>query len=108
MRELLLLLREYGRGPGVRGFGGGAALEGAGLANLGGAGLANLGGAPIALLENPDGVRPPFLPGVAAAVLTFWRTGDSGRDSDGRRTRVPGPMDCENLALSFEGESPPP
>ena len=60
------LFREYGlEGPGVRGFCKGAALGGAGLLNLGGAGLAKRGGAPMALLEKPEGVRPPFLPGVA-------------------------------------------
>lgn len=94
------LFREYGLGgPGVRGF-----WIGAGLLNLGGAGLANLGGAPIALLENPDGATPPFLPGVVAP-LGFCRYGDSGRERDGLPivlnpglgARAPGPTDCENL-----------
>lgn len=57
----------------------------------------------MALFENPEGVIPPFLPGVAgrAGVL---RSGDSGRGSDGRLflncglgARAPGPTDCENL-----------
>jgi hypothetical protein len=71
----------------------------------GGAGLANLGGAPIALLEKPDGVRPPLREGVA--VKFGRRNGDSGRGSDGRPfglncglgARAPGPTDCENLGI---------
>lgn len=92
------LLREYGReGPGVLGF----CSPGA----LGGAGLANLGGAPIALLEKPDGVRPPFRAGVAVKFGCGLRKGDSGRGNDGRPcglncglgARAPGPTDCENF-----------
>jgi hypothetical protein len=92
------LLREYGlEGPGVRGFCSGGAR--------GGAGLANRGGAPIALFENPEGVSPPFLAGVAVKLGCGLRRGDSGRDSDGRPfglndglgARAPGPTDCENL-----------
>jgi len=73
-------------------------------AALGGAGLANLGGAPIALLENPDGVRPPLRAGVAVRFGAL-RIGDSGRGRDGQLfglncglgARAPGPTDCENL-----------
>lgn len=70
----------------------------------GGAGLANRGGAPMALLENPEGVSPPFLAGVAVR-LGCLRSGDSGRGRDGRPfglyeglgARAPGPTDCENF-----------
>jgi hypothetical protein len=58
----------------------------------------------MALLENPDGVSPPFRAGVAVRFGGL-RTGDSGRGSDGRPfglncglgARAPGPTDCENL-----------
>jgi hypothetical protein len=91
-------LREYGlEGPGVRGFCGGGAR--------GGAGLANLGGAPIALFEKPDGASPPLRAGVAVKLGCCLRNGDSGRGRDGRLfglncglgARAPGPTDCENL-----------
>jgi hypothetical protein len=85
------LFREYGRdGPGVRG-GGFCRPD----ADRGGAGLAKRGGAPIALLEKPEGVSPPFRPGVTAVGAR--RKGDSARGIDGRRARTPGPTDCENL-----------
>ena len=92
-----LVLREYGRdgGPGVRGFCTPAVREGAGLANL--------GGAPIALLENCEGVTLPVRPGVGGARFEALRSGDSGRGSEGRRARAPGPSDCENWDLDTEG-----
>lgn len=58
----------------------------------------------MALLEKPEGVSPPFLPGVAVKGGCL-RSGDSGRGRDGRPfglncglgARAPGPTDCENL-----------
>lgn len=90
------MFREYGLdGPGVRGFG---------VPTFrGGAGLANLGGAPMALLENWEGVMLPLRPGVGGARLEALRSGDSGRDSEGRRARAPGPSDWENLDLGTKG-----
>lgn len=92
-----LVFREYGRdgGPGVRGFW---------MPTVrGGAGLANLGGAPMALFENCDGVTLPLRPGVGGARFDVLRSGDSGRETDGRLGRAPGPTDCENLFLETEG-----
>lgn len=71
----------------------------------GGAGLAKRGGAPMALLENPDGVSPPFRAGVA--VRLGLRNGDSGRGREGRLfglncglgARAPGPIDWENFGM---------
>ena len=90
------MLREYGlEGPGVRGFCTPIAR--------GGAGLANLGGAPMALFENCEGVTLPLRPGVGGAKFDALRSGDSGRGSEGRRARAPGPRDCENFDFGTEG-----
>lgn len=56
----------------------------------------------MALLEKPDGVSPPLLPGVWV-TLGVLRYGDSGRDRDVPRRGLvlaPGPTDCENFGIA--------